>query len=233
MKIGILQCDSVVDEYQAEFGNYPQMFTDLFKQIDPSIETQTYNVEFGEYPKTPEECDAYITTGSKASVYEDLPWLTEFQAYIRLLYDKNIKLIGICFGHQLIADAFEGKTEKSNKGWGVGVSVNNIIAKQAWMNPPLEKLHIIVSHQDQVMRLPKGAELLATSEFCPNYMYQINNQILSIQGHPEFSKQYSETLMRYRKLKIKEDTFKTGINSLTLDTHEKIFTQWMLNFFKQ
>ena len=233
MKIGILQCDSVVLEYQEAFGNYPQMFIDLFKRIDPEIETQTYNVEIGEYPKTPEDCDVYITTGSKASVYEDLPWLKPFKAYLRLLFKKKIKFIGICFGHQLIADTFGGKTEKSDKGWGVGVSVNQIISHKPWMNPPLEKLQIIVSHQDQVIKLPRNAELLASSDFCPNYMYQIDNLVLSLQGHPEFSKNYSETLMRYRKLKIKKDTFNAGLNSLTLETHEKIFAQWMLNFYKQ
>ena len=209
------------------------MFINLFKQIDPNIETLTYNVEIGEYPETPKDCDVYITTGSKASVYEDLPWLNQFKEYIRLLYDKKIKLVGVCFGHQLIADTLGGKTEKSNKGWGVGVSTNRVLSKQPWMNPPLEKLQIIVSHQDQVMKLPEGAELLASSDFCPNYMYQIDNIILSLQGHPEFSKQYSETLMRYRKLKIKEDTFNAGLASLKLETHEIIFAQWMLNFYQQ
>lgn len=232
MKLGILQCDSVVKEYQPEFGNYPQMFINLFQKVDPDIETQIYNVEAGEYPANIHECDVYITTGSKASVYEDLPWLHEFKSFIRTLHDNQIKLVGICFGHQLIAEAFGGKTEKSDKGWGVGVSVNQILHNKSWMQPPLENLQIIVSHQDQVVRLPERAELLASSNFCPNYMYQIDQTILSIQGHPEFSKAYSEKLMRFRREKIAESTFQTALNSLQLDTHEIIFTHWLINFFK-
>jgi len=231
LKLGILQCDSVLEEYQNKFGNYPQMFIDLFKQIDPNIDLQVYNVEFGEYPGSPEECDAYITTGSKASVYEELPWLAEFKTFIRRLHDKKIKLAGVCFGHQLIADTFGGKTEKSDKGWGVGVSINKIITQQPWMHPPLEQLNIIVSHQDQVIRLPENAELLASSEFCPNYMFQLDDTIVSLQGHPEFSKEYSETLMTHRQVKIGETAYKRAIESLKLDTHEIIYARWLLNFF--
>lgn len=209
------------------------MFINLFKEVDPSIDTQIYNVELGEYPANINECDAYITTGSKASVYEDLPWLKQFKDFIRSLYLHQIKLAGICFGHQLIADTFGGKTEKSNKGWGVGVSVNQIIKQEPWMQPPLENLNIIVSHQDQVNRLPNDAKLLATSDFCPNYMYQIYDSIISIQGHPEFSKDYSATLMKHRAVKLGEKTLQAGLNSLALETHEIIYAKWLINFFKQ
>jgi len=232
VKLGILQCDSVLKEYQSEFGNYPQMFINLFKKVDPDISTHIYNVEFGEYPADINECDAYITTGSKASVYENLPWLEKLKAFIRVLYSNDIKLAGICFGHQLIADTFNGKTEKSSKGWGVGVSVNQIIQQRPWMQPPLDTLNIIVSHQDQVIRLPNEATLLATSDFCPNYMYQLDDLVISLQGHPEFSKKYSEALMKHRAEKLGEKTLQAGLTSLNLETHEIIFATWILNFFK-
>jgi len=233
MKLGILQCDSVLEEYQPSFGNYPQMFVDLFKRVDPKIETQIYNVQFGEYPSSIHHCDAYVTTGSKASVYEDLDWLNQFKQFIIKLHDNKIKLAAICFGHQLIAEIFGGKTEKSDKGWGVGVSVNQIIKHKPWMQPPLDELNIIVSHQDQVITLPKGAELLGTSDFCPNYLYQLDNLILSIQGHPEFSKAYSEALMKHRIDRIGKNTLELGIQSLDLETHEKEFIDWILHFFRQ
>ncbi len=233
MKLGILQCDSVANEYQKTFGNYPQMFIRLFQQLDPTIETHVYDVEHGEYPVTLHACDAYIITGSKASVYANLPWFNELKHVIQQLYAEKIKLAGICFGHQLIAETFGGKIEKSNKGWGVGVSINQIISQQPWMQPSLETLQIIVSHQDQVTRLPDNAQLLATSDFCPNYLYQIGESIVSIQGHPEFSKAYAEALMRYRAKTLGDETLKKGIRSLTLSTHDALFARWLLNFFTQ
>lgn len=230
MKLGILQCDSVLTEYQSTFGNYPEMFIQLFQQCDSDMTFHTYNIEQGEYPAKDNECDAYITTGSKASVFENLPWLNEFKIFIQRLYTKKIKLIGICFGHQLIAEVFGGKTEKSNKGWGIGVSVNTVLSKARWMRPPLDSLNIIVSHQDQVTRLPEGAALLVTSKFCPNYCYQLGDSILAIQGHPEFSKDYAETLMRHRKKKIGNDVFQVGLTSLSKPTDDQVFTKWVINF---
>jgi len=232
MKLGILQCDSVKAEFQFEFGNYPEMFIHLFQDIDSTVCAHIYNVERGEYPATPHECEAYITTGSKASVYENLPWLIEFKAFLRVLYAEKIKLVGICFGHQLIAEIFGGKVKKSDKGWGVGVSVNQVIKHKAWMQPQLDTLHIIVSHQDQVTRLPDHAQLLATSDFCPNYMYQLGESILALQGHPEFSKSYSEKLLHFREDQIGRGTYQAGLNTLKINTHERILTRWLLNFFK-
>ncbi len=232
MKLGILQCDSVRNEFQLEFGNYPEMFVHLFQEIDPTVCVHIYNVELGEYPATPDECEAYITTGSKASVYEDLPWLIEFKAFLRVLYAEKIKLVGICFGHQLIAEVFGGKVKKSDKGWGVGVSVNQVIEHKTWMQPQRDTLHIIVSHQDQVTRLPDQAQLLAISDFCPNYMYQLGGSILALQGHPEFSKLYSEKLMHFREKQIGGETYQAGLNTLKLNTHERVLAQWLLNFFK-
>ncbi|HFE39303.1 MAG TPA: GMP synthase [Gammaproteobacteria bacterium] len=233
MKLGILQCDSVLEKFQPQFGNYPEMFIQLFHTIDPTIRFAIYNVTRGEYPRTPHTCDAYVTTGSKASVYDDLPWLTEFKHFLRLLYAEKIKLLGVCFGHQLIAEVFGGKTENSPKGWGVGVSVSQIVAPKTWMQAPLDRLQIIVSHQDQVTRLPENAQLLASNDFCPYAMYQLGETIISLQGHPEFSKAYAEALINFRELKIGRETCQAGLRSLELDTHEHLFTQWVINFFKQ
>ena len=232
MKIGILQCCSVLAEFQERFGDYPDMFKTGFLEIDPRLEFRTYDIREHEFPTTPDECDAYITTGSRSSTYEDLPWIPPFKALIEELHRHKRKLVGVCFGHQLIADALGGYTELSDRGWGVGISCNQIVQKKSWMQPPLEQLNIVVSHQDQVTELPTGAELIATSAFCPNFMFQIGEHILTIQGHPEFSKAYSETLMRHRAEKLGEATLQHGLNSLELDIHDKIMMRWILNFFQ-
>jgi len=230
MKLGILQCDSVLPEFQTKFGDYDTMLVDLFSLCDPTIEFEIYNVQIGEYPNDIHDCDAYVTTGSKASVYDELDWIPPLKSFIRVLAKKQKKLIAICFCHQLIAETFSGKTQASEKGWGVGVAENKILQKKPWMQPDLATLKLVVSHKDQVQILPENAELLASSEFCPYFMYQINNTILTVQGHPEFSHDYSETLMRHRKDIIGEPTFSNAIKSLDQISDEVKFTQWMLNF---
>lgn len=232
MKIGILQCCSVLTEFQGQFGDYPDMIKNLLLEIDPNLDFLLYDIRQHDFPTTADECDAYITTGSRNSTYEELSWIPPFKKLIINLHQHKKKLVGICFGHQLIADALGGYTELSDKGWGVGISQNRILKKKAWMIPELEQLNIVVSHQDQVTELPPGAELIASSDFCPNYMYQIDNHILSIQGHPEFSKNYSETLMRHRAEKLGQETLQQGLGSLSLETHDRIMMQWIMNFYR-
>jgi len=230
MKIGILQCDSVFPQFQDQFGNYPEMFISLFKRADPNIQFQVFDVEHGDYPQPMDVCDGYITTGSKASVYEDKPWITALQDYFIELNQQNKKLVAVCFGHQLVAQAFGGVTSKSDKGWGVGVHSSEIHTEKAWMNPPLPTANLVVSHQDQVTKLPKTAELIAGNAFCPYGMFQLGDNILTLQGHPEFSKAYSKTLMHYREEKIGTDVRQEGIRSLQKSTDEAVMAQWIIRF---
>ena len=121
MKLGILKTDTVRPEWVPEFGEYPDMFVDLLGQADPDLQFQVYDVENGEYPADIDEVDAYLITGSKSSVYDDKAWIGELMDFVRELDQRRKKLVGICFGHQLVAQALGGKTEKSSKGWGVGL----------------------------------------------------------------------------------------------------------------
>ena len=233
MKIGILQCDSVLEEFQPQFGDYPQMLISLFNRVDKNLTFRIYDVRKGQLPLSLDECDAYITTGSRLSVYDEIEWLDKLSNFILQISQSTKKLVAVCFGHQLVADLFGGKTEKSDKGWGVGVSSNQIISKKEWMQPYTPSLNIVVSHQDQVTSLPDQSEIIASSEFCPNFMLLVGENILTIQGHPEFNTQYSQALMRHRKDRIGEERFKLGITSLKNNTDELLFVQWMLNFLRQ
>jgi len=206
------------------------MIQELFKRVAPDIETIVYDVEHNEYPNDIEMCDAYITTGSKASVYDQHAWIQTLQAFILTLAEHNKKLVAICFGHQLVAQALGGKTTKSDKGWGVGVHSMAIQTHKPWMTPNKEHIQVIVSHQDQVVELPTGAELIASSRFCPNSMYVINEQVLSMQGHPEFNADYAETMMQTRRKRIGEQTFAAGIASLQNPTDELLLAKWIIQF---
>ena len=232
MIVGVLQVDSVLPQFQEEHGNYPEMFIKILG-IGPDIEFRIYDVEHGVYPEDLDECDGYVITGSKKSVYDDEPWIKDLIDYVRRLHENQKKLVGICFGHQMVAHALGGRTEPAREGWGVGIHQCQIVNKLGFMSPDLDEFGLLVSHRDQVTELPDGAELLATSEFCANAMFRIDDHILAFQGHPEFTRAYARDLMEMRKEILGEQTFQAGITSLAGELDSDLVGGWIIRFIAE
>jgi len=233
MKLGILICDHVQAHLQDEFGDYNDMFINTIIKANSGIKNlklSFYDVQKGQYPTSINECDAYMSTGSKYSVYENQEWIIQLLAFIQSLYIAKKPFVGICFGHQLIAQAIGGLVEKSDKGWGVGVTNANVIQKKTWMKPNLNSVNLVISHQDQITMLPTNAQILISSEFCPHYMIQIDNHFLGIQGHPEFSREYSKALMLSRKDRIPKPILDKGVISLNHIPDDLSIMRWLLHF---
>lgn len=232
MKIAILQCDRVAEKFQKEFGQYRDMIKNMFVSGDSqfSFEFDTFDCQQGEFPVDLDRYDFFITTGSKASVYDDEPWIRELIEFIRLLDAKKKKLIGICFGHQLIAMARQGSVGKSDKGWGVGAAQNRVVCHPNWMRQTSQDLNIIVSHQDQIVRLPSDSKVIAESDFCPYFVVQWSDHFLSIQGHPEWITDYSGALINDRRDRIPADRVDAGLKSLEREPDNSLFIQWILDF---
>jgi GMP synthase (glutamine-hydrolysing) len=232
MKVAILQCDTVLEKFQPEFGQYSTMIRHMFDAFDAEFEFDIYDCQKGDYPGNPDRYDFFITTGSKAGVYEDKPWIRQLITFIRQLDKQKRKLIGICFGHQLIAIARNGKVEKSLKGWGVGIAHNRVVATPEWMSEKSSTLDIIVSHQDQIVDLPHDTLVIAESDFCPYFVVQWGNHFLSIQGHPEWNNDYSRTLINDRRDRIPKDRVDSGLCSLARQPDNTRFINWLLDFVR-
>jgi len=230
MNVAIIQCDSVPGEFVAEFGNYTDMIKRMFESVYAGLEYQVFDARQGLYPHDLDAWDFYITTGSKAGAYEDITWIKQLISFVQRLDKHKKKLIGICFGHQIIAMARLGKVEKSLKGWGVGVAKNRVIAHPEWMREPANELNIIASHQDQITRLPDDTRVIASSDFCPFFVVQWGNHFLSIQGHPEWLPAYSRALLNHRRQILGDELIDAGLASLAIAPDNALFTRWILDF---
>lgn len=233
MRIGLLQCDDVLESLQVAYGNYPEMFTELLLTQYPDAQIRVYRCMDGELPEALDECDTYITSGSKYGVNDGLPWIDALQGCMARMWEQGTPLVGICFGHQLMAKALGGQVIKSPKGWGVGMSFNQVLARKSWMDPWQDKLDLIVSHQDQVSLLPPQAEILASSEFCPYYLVQYGRHFMSVQGHPEFCKGYSSDLMAARRGVIAHARLREGQASLSAEVDAPVMSSWVINFMRE
>lgn len=232
LRIGILNTDDVRPELAGEFGQYPDMFMRLLRQADADLEFVTYDTHRGEYPTSLDDVDGFLITGSKASVYENKDWIRALQAFVVRLHERHKPLVGICFGHQLVAQALGGKTEKAAVGWGVGVHGARFIDKPPWLISAPDEFQLLVSHQDQVTRTAPGTRILAGSEFCPVAMCQVDDHILTFQGHPEFQRDYSRALIELRKEVIGDAVHDRGLASLSEPTDEKRIARWIVEFLR-
>ena len=235
MKIGILKADSVLEQFQVDFGEYPEMVSRVLSAVtqvegDETLEFVAFDVEHGQYPEDIGDCDGYIITGSKKSVYDDEPWIHRLREFVVKLDQTQTPTVGICFGHQMMAEALGGKTEPADVGWRVGVHNAEVLAKAEFMSPVANQFALLYSHKDQVSILPPGATLLASSNNCPNAMFTVGEHMLALQGHPEFIKEYSQGLMELRQEMLGAEKFNAGIASLNRLTDQPLIAAWILRF---
>ena len=208
------------------------MFATAFDSAGVQVEWQVYNMLENEQPKHLNEVDGYITTGARAGVYDELPWYANLVALIRAIESAKIPLVGICFGHQAIADALGGKAENSDKGWGIGIRSYHATESPAWMNPVLNEFSVPVCHQDQVVELPANSRLIASSDHCQHFMAEFSNTSLGVQGHPEFDVEYLETLIKLREEVLPADTSVVAQKSLGNAHNNATIIRWISNFLR-
>ena len=187
MKIGVLQTGHLPEDVQKLSGDYDHIFAQLLAAH--GLSSQAWHVVDGIFPDGPEAADGWLITGSKFGAYENLPWIPPLEDLIRTIHAAQRPMIGICFGHQIIAQALGGRVEKFKGGWSVGRQSYDFKGREVAVN---------AWHQDQVTTPPPGAEIIARSEFCANAGFVIGDQVMTIQPHPEFGTDILAALLAHR-----------------------------------
>jgi len=201
--IGVLETGRPPEDLAPEHGTYPGMVKDWLDL--PEVEYISYAVLDGTLPDDPRTADLWVITGSRFGVYEGHPWIAPAEAFVRACFEAGVPMVGICFGHQLIAQALGGDVGKSDKGWGLGV---HDYTPQNWpeaLGQAPEKIAIQAYHQDQVFTPPTGAQTIASNAFCDHAALWYPGFALTVQGHPEFSKPYTQALLESRRGTVLKD----------------------------
>lgn len=185
MKIGILQCGHLPKAITARWGDYDTLYPQLLN--GHGFEFTPYFVVDGQFPDHIGATDGWLVTGSRHGAYEDHDWIPPLEDLIRQIRDAGQPLVGVCFGHQIIAQALGGRVEKFGGGWAIGATQYDL---------PEGRLTLNAWHQDQVTQRPPGAQVLASNGFCENAMLGYGDRIWSLQAHPEFEAGFLADLIR-------------------------------------
>ncbi len=234
MTFGLLQCDHVQPEFLSIAGDHDDMFRTLFATHAPGVKLRVFNLCESDFPASPSLCDAWITSGSAASVYEDEPWLHRFVALVRDIHAAGTPYIGICFGHQMLAHALGGKVALSTRGWGVGTKEVMISTddRPPWIDPPLDSYRLLLSHQDQVEELPPGGRTLGGNAHCPNSMIAVGDTMIGFQGHPEYPAGYAKALMLSRRDRISPEIIDAALPTFDTPPDTAAVMSWIMRFVR-
>lgn len=232
MRLGVLIADNIDTEQASEFGDFPEMFADLLNISSDNIKVVEYDIRKKQYPDDINEVDAYLLTGSRAGVYDNLDWFPELAEFIKVLHAKEKKLIGICFGHQFIAHTLGGHAEKSSKGWGVGAYSVQVQSDNSITSDDVKDFTIISCHQDQVIKPAIGAQVIAGNDFCPNAVCVVGDHILTFQGHPEFTKGFSKAFIEDERHIYGDEKSDEAIASLDQPLDRQLISSWMVDFLR-
>jgi len=234
MKIGVLQTGTVPPELEARHGTYVVMFERLLQKADPAFMAMLWDVnEKLEIPSSPDDADGWIITGSKHAVYEDHPWIDPLKTFLREAHAARAPLVGVCFGHQILAEALGGRVEKSDRGWGCGIHDYTMSETRPWMDASQRTIAIQAMHQDQIVDLPPGATLLAESEFCPYAALAYGETTMSIQPHPEFSADFEREIIELRRGDLIPDPIaQKALDEIDGPTDSDLFGRWITKFFR-
>lgn len=230
MSIGILVTGRTPAHLVEQHGRYDGM---MRRMLGPGFSTTTYDVMSGELPLRAEAHDAYLITGSPAGVYDRFPWIGYLRQFLRDL-DGRAKLVGICFGHQIMADAFGGTVEKSHKGWALGLHRYGVATRAPWMDDAAS-VAIPVSHQDQVVARPAEAEVLGGNEFTPfGILSYPDRRAISFQCHPEFDAGFAAELVEMRRPGLADPAYADRARASLLEAGDGArVAGWIRSFLTQ
>ena len=233
LHIAVLLTNNDTSAFAAHFSNDGRKVVQLLQPLRPDWAFEVLPVKDGVLPSSPEAFDGYVITGSPASVNDDaLPWVGPLLDFIRAVDAARQPLIGLCFGHQAVARALDGQVASNAAGWGLGTAPTHWQAERPWMQPAQSTTTLMAAHNEQVTRMPEGAECLGGSDFCPIGSMQIGQHIWTTQYHPEMPLVFMQALLGYLADKLDTNTMARAHASLQQAADVPLFGQWMAQFIE-
>jgi GMP synthase-like glutamine amidotransferase len=227
--IGILACDHVAPELRdASRGrDYDEMYAEMLQRAEPSLRTRTYDVVAGELPDSPGECDGWIITGARYDSYRDEPWIVALREFIQRVLDHRARMVGVCFGHQVVAHALGGRAAPAGE-WKAGPQPMRVAATP-WFDGG--EVHIHAMHQDVAHEIPDGATTIGVGATAEHPIFLVDDTILCVQDHPEYDDDYITALVEARRSRMGDAVTDAALARIVeIETDNAVVGDWITNF---
>lgn len=235
MKVTVLQTGLVGEPLRGQFDNYGKMFADLVGDGGGKFTFETVSLVEDEPLPILDDVEAIIITGSSLGVYDQMAWLDPLRAFIQEAYARAVPMIGVCFGHQIMADALGGVVEKSSKGWGIGRHHYDMKQDSQFFADAPDQMQFNVIHQDQVITPPEISKVVGENEFTPNAILEYENgAAISIQAHPEFANEYATAVYQLRSGELFEHQMgEKAVSSVQTQNDNELMAEYFRRFLNR
>lgn len=234
MKLCILMNDELPHELVVSHTSYAAVFEQLLRKAGFNDAIKAFRAHAAEYPADWDDFDAVLLTGSRASAFSSESWVVALREQVHKLLRHRIPMIGVCFGHQLIALCLGARVARSPNGWERGRLTYEWLGGSAFPGEsPPSRLALLASHQDQVLGLPPGATLLARSSQCPVAAFSVDGSVLCVQPHPEFDAAMSTHFLDLRRAQMGDEIYHDRISSLQHGHDGAWIGRYMVRFLRE
>jgi GMP synthase-like glutamine amidotransferase len=238
LKLAVLLTNTDTSGFSKRFPDDGQKVVAKLRILRPKWQYEVVSVKDSIFPSSIHDFDAYVLTGSPASVNDDEDWIHRLMAFIQELDAACVPTIGLCFGHQAIAKALGGKVGRpastENAGWGLGFARTEFVETMSWMNPPQPSVKLIASHGEQVLELAPNSRVIGKNAFCPVASFTRGKHILTTEYHPEMSIQFIGELVEYLSTKLLDVVIanaKQQLRDASSDDSD-LFMRWIVQFIE-
>jgi GMP synthase-like glutamine amidotransferase len=206
-------------------GDYPQLYRDL---LGPTgVEVVPFACDEGQLPASLDDCDGWMCSPSRSSVYDDLPWLSGVEEVVRRIVAEERPFVGVCFGHQLLATALGGRVERAEVGWGLGAQSYEVVGTGPWMTTTPRTVTLLASHQDQVVEPPADSRTWLRADYCPYGGLVVGERAWTIQTHPEFTVALVDRLLAHRVELLGEEPVRRARAGLGVALDRELVAGWI------
>ena len=232
MKLGLIQCDHVPTLLQSSFKDYPVMFEKAFNQCDPDLDWTVIDICKGNYDIDVHDFDGFIISGSRSSVNDPKLWIEQLFNLVKEIIQREVPLVGLCFGHQAIAKSLGGQVCKSKTGWNIGCVPVELTASGKSILNAKQHSYLYAFHQDNVEVLPENARLIGSTEMCKNFIVEFKKGVIGFQGHPEFDAAYMQGLLDINIANLDDSILNCVAATLSKASHSGAVRRFIIQYIK-